>query len=207
MFKLYNRLVKSAYNLSIFRTLMYNILVLKTLKPKLYLGKNTSIINKGGEIIIKDVAFFDCKNSGQFFHDSHIVLMENSKLKLGHNINFFSGAQIKCFEGSTIEIGDDTYFSGPIVIHSKKRVKIGKKCAISWGVTIMDSNFHSINDEGIKTEDVIIEDDVWIGCNVTILEGVHIPKGSIIAAGSIVTKKLVKKGIYTGNIAKLVRLL
>ena len=39
-------------------------------------------------------------------------------------------------------------------------------------------------------QDVIIDEDVWMGCNVTILKGVHIGRGAIIAAGSVVTHPL-----------------
>ena len=205
IFKLYNKLFKSAYNFSIFKTIIWNLFNLKTIKAKLFLGKKTSIINKGGEFILIDKAYIDCKNSGQFFYDSHIVLENNSKLILGKNVNFFSGAQIKCFENSQISIGDDTYFSGSITIHSKQQIKIGKKCSISWGVTIIDSDFHSIGNNDIQSKKVLIEDDVWIGCNVTILKGVCIPKGSIIAANSVVNKKLTKKGIYAGNPAKFIK--
>lgn len=207
LFKLYKKLFKSAYNFSIFNTVWFNLLNFQSIKPKLFLGKGTSIINKGGIIQVDRKAYFDSKNGGQFFHDSHIVLENKSQLKLGNNVNFFSGAQIKCFENAKISIGNDTYFSGPITMHSKESIVIGSRCSISWGVTIIDSDFHSIADEHIKSEKVIIEDDVWIGCSVTILKGVKVQNGSIIAAGSIVTKSTTQKGIYAGNPAKLIKVL
>lgn len=46
--------------------------------------------------------------------------------------------------------------------------------------------------------DVRIDEDVWIGCNVTILKGVHIGRGSIIAAGSVVTKSFPLYSIVGG---------
>lgn len=54
-------------------------------------------------------------------------------------------------------------------------------------------------------KDVIIEDGVWVGCNVTILKGVHIGKGSVIAAGSIVTKDVPPYSIVGGNPAKVIK--
>jgi len=202
--KLYNKLIYSSYNFSIFKTVIWNILNFKSIKLKLYLGKKTSILNKGGSIRIKDVAFFDCKNAGQFFYDSHIVLENNSKLILGKNVNFFSGAQIKCFENSQISIGNDTYFSGPITIHSKDKITIGSNCSISWNVTIIDSDFHPIGKSPILSKEVIVGNHVWIGSNVTILKGVKIENGTIIAANSVVTKTL-KKGVYAGNPAKYIK--
>ena len=47
-------------------------------------------------------------------------------------------------------------------------------------------------------QDVIIEDDVWIGCNVTITKGVRVGKGSIIGAGSILVKDVPPYTIHVG---------
>lgn len=55
-------------------------------------------------------------------------------------------------------------------------------------------------------KDVIIEDDVWVGCNVTILKGVIISKGTIVAAGSVVTKSFPPYSIIGGNPAKLIKM-
>ena len=54
-------------------------------------------------------------------------------------------------------------------------------------------------------EDVIIEDDVWIGARSIILPGVKLKKGSVIAAGSIVTKSVDSYAIVGGNPAKLIK--
>lgn len=50
--------------------------------------------------------------------------------------------------------------------------------------------------------DVIIEDDVWVGCNVTILKGVTIGRGGIVAAGAVVTKSVPPYTIVGGVPAK-----
>mgnify|MGYP001020427694 FL=1 len=55
-------------------------------------------------------------------------------------------------------------------------------------------------------KDVIIEDDVWVGCNVTILKGVIIGKGTVVAAGSVVTKSCPPYSIIGGNPAKLIKM-
>lgn len=53
--------------------------------------------------------------------------------------------------------------------------------------------------------DIIIEDDVWIGANAMILRGVRVGKGSVIAAGSVVTKDVEPYCIYGGVPAKKIR--
>lgn len=203
----YKKIFKSSYNLSIIKTLWVNLLFFKKISPKIFIGKKTSFINNGGTISVDGKAYFDCKNNGQFFHDSHIVLESQSAINLGNQVNFFSAAQLKCFTGAVIEIGHNTYFSGPIIIHSNHRVTIGNKCSIAWGVTIMDSDFHSIAGEEIISLPVNIENNVWLGCNVTVLKGVTIKSGCVIAAGSVVTKSTEHVGVYAGNPAKMIKVL
>ena len=51
----------------------------------------------------------------------------------------------------------------------------------------------------------MIEEDVWIGANVTLLKNAHISKACVIGACSVVTKKTEPYGIYVGNPAKLIK--
>ena len=54
-------------------------------------------------------------------------------------------------------------------------------------------------------ESILIEDDVWIGAQVTILKGVNVRKGAVIGAGSVVTKDVPKNAVVVGNPAKIVK--
>ena len=57
--------------------------------------------------------------------------------------------------------------------------------------------------EAISKGDIVIDSDVWIGCNATILSGVHIGQGAVIGAGSVVAKDVPPYAIYAGN--KIIR--
>jgi acetyltransferase-like isoleucine patch superfamily enzyme len=75
-------------------------------------------------------------------------------------------------------------------------------------VTIIDTDFHNHYSDGIINDaikPVIMEDSVWIGCNVTVLKGVRIGNGAIIAAGSVVTKDVSPKSLVGGNPARLIK--
>ena len=61
-----------------------------------------------------------------------------------------------------------------------------------------------LKDQGVKVETVIIEDDCWIAANSIILAGVTIGKGSVIAAGSVVTKSIPPYSIAAGVPAKVI---
>jgi len=73
----------------------------------------------------------------------------------------------------------------------------------------MDSDFHeyALADGTIplKTKEVIIGNNVWIGNNVLILKGVSIGDNAIIAAGSVVTKNVPEGSVVAGNPAKMIK--
>lgn len=83
------------------------------------------------------------------------------------------------------------------------KVYCKSSCAIAEGFTVHTGNHANVIGKYVTDinesnkpkgydKDVIIYDDVWIGCNVTLLSGVHIGRGSIIAAGAVVAKDILK---------------
>jgi acetyltransferase-like isoleucine patch superfamily enzyme len=90
---------------------------------------------------------------------------------------------------------------------------IGNKVAIAPNVAFLNSDEHNFNVIGKMIWDsgcgekyqIIIEDDVWIGCGAIILTPVKIGRGSIIAAGSVVTKDVERYSIVAGCPAKLIK--
>ena len=102
----------------------------------------------------------------------------------------------------------NSFTAGENMIVAKESVRIGKDCSIAWGVTICDHDFQKlyIKDEvQVETAPVVIEDNVWIGMNATILKGVTIGRGAVIGAGSVVTKSIPARTVAAGNPARVVR--
>ena len=197
-------------NFSLFRTIIYNALLLKGISCiKLFAGRGTSIsLEKGASLIVCGSLYFDCRNAGQFFYNSHVFLQKDAIFETGEGtINFFGGAEIKCFENSHLEIGGGTYFSGPIVIQCKNRIIIGRNCSIAWGVTVLDSDLHPVGTKEMQLYETVIEDGVWIGCNVTVLKGVRIGEGAVVGAGSVVSRDVEPYSIVAGNPAQFIRYL
>lgn len=118
---------------------------------------------------------------------------------IAKNCQFYSGVRMEIGKDGLIEIDNGTYINRNTLIIAQNRVSIGRDCKIAWDVIIMDSDLHSVNSVPIKNEPIFIEDDVWIGCRSIILKGVKIGKGSIIAAGAIVTKDVPPGAIVGGN--------
>lgn len=116
----------------------------------------------------------------------------------------------------TIEIGNDV-FIGPHAVFqaTKSGIIIGNKVMFGPNVTIMGGDHNSgemgkfMFDVKEKRPDddqlVIIDNDVWVGAGVTILKGVHLRRGCIVAAGAIVTRNVPPYAIVGGVPAKIIK--
>ncbi|MFV0577714.1 MAG: CatB-related O-acetyltransferase [Fusobacterium ulcerans] len=191
---------------SIIKNLILKIII-KLKKRKIKLGILTRI----------NVSLNNFEDSEDFIRVDRGVLTGDIKLKSG--VKIFKEVSL---EGN-IEIGKYSSISGSgtILSSSKNKIKIGNFCSIAPNVLILGDyhNFYKITsyfifgnlfNEKIKNEkiskgDIIIEDDVWIGGNSVILSGIKIGRGSVIGAGSVVTKNVPKYSIVVGNPGKVIK--
>ena len=112
--------------------------------------------------------------------------------------------------GAKILIGSGVRMSGTTIC-AAQMVTIGDRCVIGANVTIVDTDFHSL-DASIRTtsEDanfaavrpVQIGDDVFLGGGCMVLKGVTIENEAVIGAGSVVTRNVARGMIVAGNPAK-----
>ena len=90
-------------------------------------------------------------------------------------------------------------------------VTIGSHVNLAQGITVtaLNHNFEDTNkridEQGISTNPVIIEDDIWIGANAVILPGVTIGLHSVVAAGAVVTKDVPPHSLVAGVPAKVIK--
>lgn len=131
----------------------------------------------------------------------------SSDIKGLHNLSVGDGTSIP--KGSTIyctdaplTIGRKVLFGpNPTIITGDHRFDlVGKYIA---DVTVADK---SVDGATPFDQPVVIEDDVWCGANVTILKGVTIGRGSVVAAGAVVTKSFPPYSIIGGVPARLLRM-
>lgn len=114
--------------------------------------------------------------------------------------------------GAVIIVGNDTGISCS-TLYAAKSIQIGKYVNIGAGCKIFDTDFHPINIESrrkhalseIASEPIVIEDDVWLGGGVTVLKGVRIGRGAIIAAGAVVTSDIPPFTLAAGVPARVIR--
>lgn len=126
----------------------------------------------------------------------------------GKNVNIEKGASFGA--GDKVRIGDNSGLgincripNGSII---GKDVMMGPNCFIhSRNHTFARTDIPMRLQGYTPEKHVIIEDDVWIGQDVTIMVGRHIKKGSIIAACSVVTKDFPEYSVIGGNPARLLK--
>lgn len=143
-------------------------------------------------------------------------LIRSSFCEYGTNVRIPAGCSFSGCEN--IFTGNNVYFGvNTRVLTTKAKLIIGSHVMFGPGVTIITGNHRTdvlgkymcaVTDADKRPEDdqdVVIEDDVWIGANATILKGVTIGHGSVVAAGAVVTKSFPPYSIIGGTPAKLLK--
>ena len=129
---------------------------------------------------------------------------------LGSYSYFGLNCKIYASELSKIEIGSHVSFNSNVMINArgKGKIFIGNNVLIGPNV-VLRSNNHTFNDinipikeQGMTGGDIFIEDDVWISSNSVILPNCKLGKGSIVAAGAVVTNNVESYSIVGGIPAK-----
>jgi acetyltransferase-like isoleucine patch superfamily enzyme len=132
------------------------------------------------------------------------------------------GELLTFWDGGKISIGEWCYIGEGSRIWSQASVSIGNHVMIAHSVDIHDTDSHPLNwqERRLDTQailsghyrsptqtiskSIVIGDDAWIGLKATILKGVQIGRGAIVAAASVVTKDVAAWEIVAGNPARLV---
>ncbi len=142
-------------------------------------------------------------------------------LLMGANCTM-DGVHFAIGEGGRVSIGDFCYFTNAVLL-CELELRIGNYVVIGWNTTIADTDFHPLVPaeriadaiacsplgQGrprpeVAKKPVVIEDDVWIGPNATILKGARIGAGAWIEAGSLVTRDVPPRSRVLGNPAQVI---
>jgi len=137
-------------------------------------------------------------------------------INIGRNTIVMHGAVLHVYNfrdmpHSGITIGRDSLIGEYSVIRGQGGVVIGDRVYTSPFTQIIAVN-HVFSDparpfveQGITAEGIIIEDDVWLGASAVIIDGVHIGRGAVVAAGAVVTQDVEAHTVVGGVPARLLK--
>jgi len=145
---------------------------------------------------------------------------QEQALVIGANCTM-DGVHFAVGQEGKVTIGDYCYFTNAVLL-CELELRLGNYVMIGWNATIADSDFHPLAPAEriadaiacsplgkgrprppILRKPVVVEDDVWIGPNATILKGVRIGRGAFIEAGSLVTRDVPPGARVLGNPAQV----
>ena len=163
-----------------------------------------------GTVITADYAF------------KRFLSREPDALRIGRHCTL-DGVHFAIGETGRVQIGDHCYFTNALLL-CELEIRVGRFVVMGWNATIADSDFHPLEPAArvadalacsplgrgrarppILKEPVIIEDDVWIGPNATILKGVRLGAGSWVEAGALVTRDVPPGAHVGGNPARILK--
>ncbi len=159
--------------------------------PDLRLGENCFIGDR--------VVLYERHGGGKIELGDRVEIYRDSTLETGRNGKIIIGSE------SSVHPGCHIYsYAQPIIIG--KGVMIAANCALySYNHSIEKGK--TIREQGIQSEGpIIIGDEAWLGVMVTVLDGVTIGKGAVVAAGSVVTRDVPDYAVVAGVPAKILKM-
>ena len=109
--------------------------------------------------------------------------------------------------GKNTTVGERTFINAGCKFQDQGGISIGDDCLIGHNATLCTINHAQDPDRrgDMEFHPIRIEDKVWLGANVTVLPGVTIGEGAIVAAGAVVTKDVAARTVVGGVPAKLIK--
>ena len=141
-------------------------------------------------------------------HSARMDTPPYRKFSLGNYSVIESDACINNAVGDVM-IGDHTRIGlhntiiGPVIIGS--HVNLAQSITVTALNHIFEDSKKRIDEQGVSTSAVVIEDDIWIGANAVVLPGVTIGHHSVVAAGAVVTKDVPPHSLVAGVPAKVIK--
>ena len=160
-------------------------------------------IHLGSGVVISDGCILDGRNANR-----------QDAIVLGENVMLSNNVMLSCKSGH-IHIGDHTGINAQTSIQSTNDcpVSLGRDCIVGQSCLLIGGGSYDISDPELLIREqsirpdggVTLEENVWLGGKVTVLGGVTIGTGSVLAAGAVATKSLLPYSISMGTPATVVR--
>lgn len=150
------------------------------------------------------------------FIDDNVTIFAHSSggsVTLGRGVHLYRGTIVEVGAGGNVTIGDDTHIQAGCHLKGFLRdlriganVQLAPHCGLSPYEHSISDVTRPIMAQGIESKgDIVIEDDVWLGLGVNVLDGVTIGRGAVIGAGAVVTRSVPPFAIAAGVPARVIR--
>jgi acetyltransferase-like isoleucine patch superfamily enzyme len=176
----------------------------------------------GDRAYLSPLAQISCPNlvlGPQCFIDDFVTIYAHpgatGTVELARNVHFYRGSIIELGSGSAgLRVGANSYFQAGCTLNPFiGNITIGNNCMIATRCTFMPYQHgyadatRPMREQGLTSRgDIVVEDDVWLGAQVCVMDGVTIGQGAIVGAGAVVTKDIPPYAVAVGVPARVVRM-
>lgn len=153
---------------------------------------------------------------GSYLDENVYIHATPGGVEIGANTYVMHGAVLHVYNfrglpNAGIRIGHDSLIGEYTVIRGQGGVTIGNRVYTSPMTQliavnhIFDDPERSFVDQGITAQGIVVEDDVWLGANAVVTDGVRIGKGAVVAASAVVTKDVPPHSVVAGVPARVIK--
>lgn len=130
------------------------------------------------------------------------VIIRKGGIRIGAKSGVDSGVTLAAVDGGQIILGQKCFLNRNCILVSREKIQIGDRCQFGPNTVLYDHD-HKFGMQGIekgyKTGAIIIENNCWLGANVTVLRGTHIGEGCVIGAGAVVKGDIPPHSLVTAD--------
>lgn len=196
------------------KTLIFNFRYLpfaQACRLPVLLSRRVKLVKLGGTVEVAGHRFGSVRlgmPEVDVFPDSTSIWRVEGHVRFGDDVRIGPGSSLVCT--GELDIGDHVLMNARVTIFCAQRVEIGRNTLISWDVTLVDNDFHVLNDAEGKCINppapIIIGECGWIGFNAMVAKDTRLAPGTVIGAGAVVRGTFEQPNcVLTGNPARLAR--
>jgi acetyltransferase-like isoleucine patch superfamily enzyme len=189
---------------------IFNKIILKILGVKI--GKNVVIKGRIDILLRDDAKYSNIAIGDNFKTEGDLIIRnrKNGKIIIKNNVSVGKDVWIVCANDSELKIENNVIIGSYSILNGGHGIIIGKNSWLAGFVYINSSDHQTKKDvliqkQGYIGKRIIIGEDCWIGGHTFINKGVCIGNGSVVGAGSVVTKSFGNYVIVVGNPAKYLK--
>ncbi len=197
---------------------MVAISLLRGTWRRVWIGRVDGLLFVGKHVTIRNPRLLSVGRSFVAEDYTEIQALSAEGVRIGSNVTMARFAQIRPSGyyggelGVGFEIGDNSNIGAYAYMGAAGGIRIGRNVMMGPRVSLLAEQ-HNIDrtdipmkDQGTSRKGIIIEDDVWLGANCCVLDGVTVGTGAVIAAGAVVSKDVPPFAIVGGVPAKIIRM-